>query len=170
MRTKIRPFRKEDGSALDEVAKEAFAEYSRHFENWPQYHEEWSRMSELDNVGRIVVAECDDGIVGGVCYIGPGTPKPPWFKSEWAIIRSLVVDPRHRTHGIGKRLIEECLSLAEHDQCETVALQSTPIMRNAVAMYQDMGFRQMKTIGTKDGVTWYLYYLDMHNKSLHRTP
>lgn len=166
---KIRVFRTEDGNALDELAKRAFAEYSCHFENWAGYHEEWSQMSELDNVGRILVAECDAGIAGGVCYIGPGTPKSPWFKSEWAIIRSLVVDPPHRGHGIGKKLTEECLLLAEHDHCETVALQSTPVMRNAVGMYQKMGFRQMRTIGVKDGVTWYLYCLDMHNKLLHRT-
>ena len=157
----IRDFRSDDGSALDHVAGRAFAEYSCHFENWPRYHEEWSRMSALANLGRIAVAECDGEIVGGVCYIGPDGPRPEWFENEWAIMRSLVVDPDHRNRGIGRKLAEACIALAQTDNCGTLALQSAPIMTAAVHMYQNMGFMRTRALGAKDGVDWYLYCLHL---------
>lgn len=164
----IRAFTEEDASVLDEVAKAAFAEYACYFENWPAYYDVWSRMSELHDIGRLLVADMEGMVVGGVCCIGPGTceiapgyPRPQWFDKEWAIIRSLVVHPEHRGHGIGKSLMGACISLAQNDGCETVALQSAPFMTDAVAMYQHMGFQNIKTIGSKDGVTWHLYCLDL---------
>lgn len=164
----VREFRNEDGPILDHVAASAFSEYSCHFENWTQYHDDWSRMSALSDLGTILVAERDGEIAGGVCYVRPDTPRLPWFENEWAIIRSLVVDPKYRGRGIGRKLTEECISLAEQDGCVTIALTSSPVMAAAVGIYRSMGFKETRVVGTKDGFTWYLYCLDLHNRLSER--
>lgn len=157
----IRVYEAEDESALNEVAKLAFSEYSPHFANWQSYISGWSRMSELADDGVLLIAEIAGEIVGGVCYIGPGRPRQSWIDTETALIRSLVVKPAHRGKGIGRRLTERCIEMAKKDKCPTVTCQSSPVMADAVSLYCGMGFKLAKTLGTQDAVTWNLYCLNM---------
>ena len=155
---------------MDNVAELAFSEYRDHFRNWDYYIAEWSRMSQLSKTGSVLIAESEGTLVGGVCYIPPGRPRPTWINEEWGVIRSLVVSPAHRGKGIGKALTERCLVMAKEDRCHKIGVQTSPIMQAAVSIYERMGFMEAKTLGTKDGVTWKLYCIDIHNKRVTPFP
>lgn len=164
---KIRRYTQEDAVALDNVAELAFSEYRDHFSNWDHYIADWSRMSLLSKTGSVLIAESESTLVGGVCYIPPGRPRPAWINEEWGVIRSLVVSPGHRGKGIGKALTERCLLMAQEDRCSKLGVQTSAIMKAAVSIYERMGFVETKTLGTKDGVTWKLYCLELNNDQMN---
>ena len=157
MPTSIRAFGPEDADQLDQVAARAFAEYDQIFGNWEQLYEEWSHMSQLSNQGEIMVALNDELVVGAVCYIPSGAPKPSWFEQEWGLVRSLVVDPGYRGRGIGTDLMHACIGKATEDGCHVLALQTTPFMERAVSIYERLGFSRTKALGEARGVEWFLY-------------
>ena len=164
---KIRAYKQKDAEALDKVAELAFSEFRDHFSNWDCYIADWSRMSLLSKAGSVLIAESEGSVVGGVCYIPPGRPRPAWINEEWGVIRSLVVSPEHRGRGIGNALTERCLVMAQEDRCSKVGVQTSPVMQAAVSIYERVGFMETKTLGTKDGVTWKLYCIDLHKKRVN---
>ena len=107
----IRDYKPTDECELNNVARLAFAEFCDQFEDWPIVHEAFGRMADLAEEGQIVVVDDKNGIVGGVCYLGPDSDKFKCFEPGWAVIRSLVVHPNHRGKGIGmsvvKRIVDD---------------------------------------------------------------
>ncbi|UCD29170.1 MAG: GNAT family N-acetyltransferase [Planctomycetota bacterium] len=157
MSFEIRNYRTADKLDLNRVAGDAFAEYRDHLEDWSVIHEEWGRMSDLSRQGQIVVAVDGESIVGGVCYIDADRPRPPWSETGWAVIRSLVVDPKYRGNEIGTRLTQVCIDRAVQDGCGAIALQTTPIMAQAIRIYKRLGFTRTKDMGIIHGVQWFVY-------------
>jgi len=120
------------------------------------------RMSALADSGEIIVAECDERVIGAVAYIPPGHPKAAYFDLSWPIIRMLVVDPASRGAGVGRALTEECISRARRDGSRVIALHSSPIMTVALPIYLRMGFQLVQDAPPIYGVPYavYLKYLD----------
>lgn len=153
----IREYQTADVEAVNALAQAAFAEYENHFEDWEPVCEEWSRMSHLNEHGQVLVAEDDGTIIGAVCYLGPEAPKPPWYEPDWAVIRSLVVDPRARSRGTGTQLTEACIARAKREWRQTIGLLTSPIMGRATALYEKLGFVVIQDCGVMNGVHWLLY-------------
>jgi ribosomal protein S18 acetylase RimI-like enzyme len=152
----LRDYR-EDADAIVRVALAAFAEFERHYSDWPLFKTHVAKMPELAKTGKIVVAEDKGQIVGAVAYVGPQAPKPAFFEPAWPIIRMLVVDPSARGKGIGRQLTEECLRRAERDQAGVIALHTTPIMTVALPMYLRMGFTRIREAPDILGVPYAVY-------------
>lgn len=157
MSVAVRDYRKTDEENLNRVADLAFAEYSGHFDDWQALHGEWSRMSDLAELGQIVVATDNERVVGGVCYVAAHGHRLPCLEPEWAIIRSLVVDPGYRGRGIGTMLAQTCVDKAIQDRCETIGLVTTPVMAQAVKIYERLGFAKVRDAGKAHGVRWLVY-------------
>lgn len=153
----IRDYRPIDEYELNNVAKLAFAEFCDQFEDWPIVHEAFGRMSDLAKKGQIVVADDSNGIVGGVCYVGPNAPKFKCFELEWAVIRSLVVHPDYRDKGLGAKLTQMCIDKAIQDNCPAIALHTTPVMAQATRIYEKLGFAKVKDIGKIHGAQYFVY-------------
>lgn len=136
----LRTYRETDREQVDALAVAAFAQYSRHYDDWPGFSKKISQMSKLTESAEMIVAEIDGKVVGAVVYVKPNQPKADFFKAEWAVIRMLVVSPDARGQGIGRALTEMCLQYAKRDGVKTVALHTSGIMRVALAMYLKMGF------------------------------
>jgi ribosomal protein S18 acetylase RimI-like enzyme len=64
---------------------------------------------------------------------------------------------RSRGLGIGRALTEECISRAGRDGASIIALDTTPIMAVALAMYERMGFEFTATAPTIHGVPYGIY-------------
>jgi ribosomal protein S18 acetylase RimI-like enzyme len=158
----LRDFESKDAVQLGKVALEAFAQFRSHYSDWSAMADGVSRMSDLSKTGEIVVAEVDNQIVGGVAYIGPGSPKAAYFGRTWAIIRMLVVKPAARGQGISRQLTEECVRRARRDKSPIIALHTTPIMTVALPMYLRMGFVKLRDAPDIYGVPYAVYtkYLD----------
>ena len=73
------------------------------------------------------------------------------------VLISEIVAPDFRRRGIGAKLIQAGISLALKDNCPIVAVQTTPIMADAVKLFEKSGFRVAKILGEKDGVQWFVY-------------
>jgi ribosomal protein S18 acetylase RimI-like enzyme len=50
------------------------------------------------------------------------------------------VSPEHRGAGIGRHLLDACLSRAIRDGASALALHTTPIMKDAQHLYSKAGF------------------------------
>ena len=138
---KLRDFQKGDAAQVKALALRAFAQFEDAYGDWPALQAKIANMASLADVGEVVVAEIENRIVGAVAYLGPGAPKAECFRSEWPIMRLLVVDPGFRGQGIGRALAEECLRRAKRDGASVFALHTSEIMQVALPMYQRMGFK-----------------------------
>ncbi len=106
---------------------------------------DWYRSNIVDVKGRmadsdLIVAEMKNKIVGTVTLYTHG-PDQGWPEG-WAGIRLLAVHPDYRGHGIGRALMEECLSRCRISGKQTIGLHTTELMEVARAMYERMGFRR----------------------------
>ncbi|MDI3562300.1 GNAT family N-acetyltransferase [Bradyrhizobium sp. Arg816] len=153
----LRDYQPADAEAIVRVALAAFAQFERHYSDWPLFAIHVAKMPELAKTGEIIVAEDGGQIVGAVAYVGPQAPKPAFFDPAWPVIRMLVVDPAARGKGIGRQLTEECLRRAERDQSPAIALHTTPIMTVALPMYQRMGFTRVREAPDILGVPYAVY-------------
>lgn len=136
----LREFAPGDAARLDELGVEAFEQYQHCYSDWPALKARLASMSSLAEHGEIIVAEQAGSVVGWVAYIGPGKPKSSFYRSEWAVMRMLVVSPAAQGQGIGRRLAEQCLVRARRDRAAIFALHTSEMMKVALPMYRRMGF------------------------------
>jgi ribosomal protein S18 acetylase RimI-like enzyme len=141
---RLRDFRPPDAPQVNRLALSAFEQFKTHYSDWPAMAASVARMAALAGNGEIILAECDDKIMGAVVYVPPGRPKPSCFEIGWPIIRMLVVDPDHRGLGAGRALTEECISRARRDGSPVLALHTSPFMTVALSMYVRMGFELLR--------------------------
>jgi GNAT superfamily N-acetyltransferase len=59
---------------------------------------------------------------------------------ETATLRILLVHPRARGHGLGARLVDECVRHARASGCRRVALWTNDVLASARRIYQAAGF------------------------------
>jgi len=153
----IRDFAAHDAAAVKATALAAFEQYRGAYSDWPEFAKRVGAMASLADGGEIIVALSEGRIVGAVAYFGPGAAKPAQFDPEWAIIRSLVVDPAERGHGLGRLLTEEGIRRARRDGAAVIALHTSPIMQVALAMYLRLGFVLLREMPPIFGVPYRIY-------------
>ena len=65
-----------------------------------------------------------------------------WGIENTAGVRMLVVDPTVQSRGVGRALMDDCLSRAREAGKQTLVLHTTPAMKAAQQMYAGLGFRR----------------------------
>ncbi|MFC5550383.1 GNAT family N-acetyltransferase [Massilia aerilata] len=148
-----------DREAVNAVARAAFAQYSRDYDDWPSFIEGIGRMAELAANADLLVAERDGAIAGAVAHLGPGRPRADFFPGEWSVIRMLVVDPARRGQGAGRALVAGCLRLAKEAGAPFVGLHTSPVMASALRMYEAIGFVRDRDLAPIRGVPYGRYVL-----------
>lgn len=66
-----------------------------------------------------------------------------WLAADEAQIYNIVIDEPYRGRGIGKALMEHMISRARDVDCRTMTLEVRAGNDTAIAMYHDMGFRDV---------------------------
>jgi ribosomal protein S18 acetylase RimI-like enzyme len=155
----VRPYAGADREAVNAVARLAFAQYARDYEDWTSFIEGIGRMAELAADADVLVAEQDGVIVGAVAHVGPGRPRAAFFPPEWSVIRMLVVDPQRRGQGAGRALVAGCLRLAQEAGAPFVGLHTSPVMASALRMYEAAGFVRDSDLPPIRGVPYGRYVL-----------
>jgi ribosomal protein S18 acetylase RimI-like enzyme len=157
----IRPYAPGDRDAVNAVARAAFAQYARDYDDWPSFIEGIGRMAELAADADLLVAEQGGRVVGAVAHVGPGRPRSAIFPPEWSVIRMLVVDPHGRGQGVGRKLVAGCLRLAQQAGAPAVGLHTSPIMASALRMYEAIGFVRDHDLPPIRGVPYGRYVLPL---------
>ena len=159
---KLRNYLPVDAQRVDELAVMAFSQFKDAYTDWPVFRTKISNMSALSETGEIIVAELAGEIVGAVAYIGPGKEKAAFFRSEWPVMRMLVVAPDARGRGVGRALAKECLARAQRDGASSFALHTSELMQVALPMYQRMGFIRLSDAPDIHGVRYGIYIKDLN--------
>ncbi len=66
-----------------------------------------------------------------------------WVIAGEAQIGNVAVDPDHRRHGIGRRLIQACLERCEADEASFVTLDVRASNTAAINLYRSFGFNEV---------------------------
>lgn len=142
MRVEIRAAEGRDPDEVRSVALTAHSMYEETLSpgDWERMKRGVSSVVEVAAEGTLLVAEVEDEVVGAVVYLPPGSLRPEIFEREWAVVRMLSVSPSYRGQGIGRMLSEECISRAERDGAETIALHTGEMMVAARKIYESLGF------------------------------
>lgn len=158
----IRDFRTADALAVNAVALAAFGQYEGIYSDWEALTRGVGSMASLAEGAEIIVAEAEGQLIGAVAYCPPGsTPRADFFRPEWPIIRMLVVDPRARGNGVGRKLTDECIRLAMRDGASQISLHTSPAMAVALTMYLKMGFQLIREVPARFGVPYGVYTLEL---------
>lgn len=158
---KIRDFQPNDAKQVNSLALRAFEQFKGLYQDWPGFQAKIGNMSGLANVGEIIVAEVEGRIVGAVVYVGPNASKAEFFRTEWPIMRMLVVDPDFRACGIGRTLAQECIRHAKRDGASIFALHTSKLMGVALPMYLRMGFKWVSDAPAIHGVDYGIYVKEL---------
>ena len=87
----------------------------------------------LPPAGMLLLAELDGAPVGSVFVVRK--------TDAVAKLRLLIVDPRARGLGLGKRLVDECLRFAKEAGYSSMTLWTQSILTSARGIYQHAGFK-----------------------------
>jgi GNAT superfamily N-acetyltransferase len=101
-----------------------------------------------DSDKTILVAEIDDmKIMGMVSVIFLPRLNQPTLEMY---IPELIVLEKYQNHGIGKKLINSCITLAKEKNCHRIRLESGNQRKDAHQFYMHLGFEQSSLSFTKN--------------------
>ena len=90
----------------------------------------------IKNGATILLAHLDDKIIGTICI-------NPINKVTNEILKFAVLDG-YKGLGIGKKLMNYCIDLCKQNKIETIILESSSKLQNALKMYEKYGFQHIE--------------------------
>lgn len=118
-------------------------------------------LEDLMSYATAFVAVQGRRLAGMAFYVPSGHPSA-FFSADWCSLRRLAVHPALRGRGIARELVSRCIARAAGQQ--TMALYTGEFMRAARALYEDMGFVQLRRIDNMFGQPYWLYVLDLRRR------
>ena len=132
MSVAIEPFRAEHAPAFDALNREWLVGHGL-LEEADEPHLRDPQGHIIDAGGVIFVA-IDGGAVLGTCAIVPD------HGDVFELVK-LAVSPAAQGRGIGRRLVQECLDAARTRGARQVVLLSSSLLKAALRLYEQAGFR-----------------------------
>lgn len=113
---------------------------------------------------RSFVCVHNDKIVG-MAFLVPSGNAWDMFPAEWSYIRMVGVDPDMKGQGIAKALMKQCVDYARATNEKVIALHTSERMHAARHIYEEMGFKILREIEPRLGMRYWLYALELDNKT-----
>ena len=109
----------------------------------PQFAQQTFSRSRLEGEGVFLVGvDTDETILGAVLLLSEQTELRQIAQPGEAEFRLLAVSDVARGKGVGRELVQECLSRAKRRGARTMVLCTQPSMRAAQSLYEGLGFRR----------------------------
>ena len=131
---------------LDQVSlliRDAYQEYQANFspEVWEGYARDIMDVRSRLDTSELILAENSGRLVGAVTFYPNTSPSDQGgWPAGWTGIRLLAVHPDARGMGIGRVLMDECVSRSRLREATALGLHTTELMGVARGMYERMGF------------------------------
>ena len=111
-------------------------------EGWADASYEVTMRDTADRVEQatVLVALWDGALVGTVTVALHGGPYAEMADPGEAVIRMLVTDPAARGHGVGRSLVQACVTAAREAGCSVARLSTQRPMTAAIRIYESLGF------------------------------
>ncbi|MFY9242598.1 MAG: GNAT family N-acetyltransferase [Polaribacter sp.] len=90
----------------------------------------------IDNGATILLAQINNTIIGTICL-------NPINKTSYEILKFAVVDG-YKGLGIGRKLMQICIDACKEKGVETIILESSSKLQNALIMYKKFGFQHIE--------------------------
>lgn len=138
--TRIRTIQPSDNKALAQIIRSALEEFKANQPGTVYFDPTTDALFELFQQPQSVyfVAEYKGVVLGGAgIYPTEGLP------TGTCELVKMYLCPEARGKGLGKRLIEHCLNAAIETGYDAVYLESMPELRNALKVYERMGFHYL---------------------------
>jgi putative acetyltransferase len=139
--THIRTILPADNPAIAKIIRNTLTEFGADKPGTAYYDTATDDMfgSFQVNGSRYHVSVIDGRIIGGGgIYPSAGLPE-----GVCELVK-MYLDPAGRGKGIGKRLIEECLSFARSYGYKQVYIETMPELQKAMSIYEKFGFRYLE--------------------------
>lgn len=140
----IRNIKEEDDEALASIIRRTLEEFGANHPGTVYFDEAINHLSKMFQTERstyFVVSDEENNKIlgGGGIYPTEGLP------SDTAELVKLYLLPETRGKGIGKLLINKCLSFAKQAGYSKVYLESMDELSGAVGLYERLGFSYLDT-------------------------
>lgn len=130
-----------DNQQLAAIIRAALVEFGANHEGTVYYDESIDHLSDLFKIDQSVyfVALVDHQLVGG-----GGLFPTSGLPNDTCELVKMYLRPEFRGKGIGKILLEQCLSSAKSLGFKKVYLESMPELEGALAVYEKFGFEYLE--------------------------
>jgi ribosomal protein S18 acetylase RimI-like enzyme len=154
-----------DISQLQQLGLDSFGAFQNVLteDNWAKLHGNLRNETvyvDLLNKSTCFICESDEQIVGMAFFIPNGNPTDI-YQSDWSYVRMVGVHPDFGGCGIGRALMQICISTAKETDEKVVALHTSEFMDAARHIYENMGFVKVKELESRFGKRYWLYRLEI---------
>jgi putative acetyltransferase len=137
----IRNISQEDNPVLSRIVKDTLAEFGANHPNTVYYDPTTDSLFEMfqKKGSAYFVAEINNEIVGGGgIYPTDGLP------DDTCELVKMYLLPQARGSGLGRTLIEKCITTAKDLGYKNIYLESMPELKQALKVYEKFGFDYLK--------------------------
>lgn len=111
---------------------------------------------------QVIVAELDSTPAGTITFYPDGRAYDEGLAEGWACLRTLAVLPGARGRGVGRALMDECLTRARELGRTRMLLHTLEFMAAAIALHESLGFRREPALDAGgDDLTFLAYVLKL---------
>lgn len=136
----IRDIEESDNKSLAVIIRETLAEFGANHPGTVYYDKETDHLYELfrQELSAYFVAESDGKIVGG----GGIFPTKGLPEGTCELVKMYLL-PEVRGIGLGRKIMDKCLSTARLSGFREIYLESMPELKQALKIYEKMGFQYL---------------------------
>ena len=162
----IRDALPEELPVIKDLTLRAYAEFGTRMPlvNWRGLRATIIRTLDQPGLADVIVAELDGAIVGSVLLFPSQVDAYGGSAAAgWPQLRLLAVHPQIRGRGIGKLLMETCITRARNNGAAVLGLHTGDSMIVALPMYERRGFVRVPELDfdVPDGELVKAYHLDL---------
>lgn len=137
MQLLIRKINKEDDPIIEKIIKSVLVEHKMNKPGTIYYDDTLTCMAETHAAPRSIYYV---GMVNGIMTGGAGIYPTDGLPPDTCELVKMYILPEARGKGVGKALVDKCITFAKEQGYKKVYLETMEELKNAVNMYERSGF------------------------------